>query len=209
MIAKGILDGAKAMEIPLTEKAAQAMEEYWEKLLVRNETLNLTRLTSDEDAINLHFLDSLAPLAYEGMIPQNASVCDVGTGAGFPGVPLAIAREDITMTLVDARRKRLDFIQESATVPLECIHTRAEDLNRKFDVVTARAVAATPALCRLLFPLLKKGGRMILWKGPAVLEEMTQVSQEISSLGGQLFEPTFYEIGNIQAQHCLLFVDRP
>lgn len=209
MIAQKILQGCEQMGIPLTQEAAQRMDAYWQKVLVRNETMNLTRVTEEQAAVNLHFLDSLAPLMYgDKMLPHGASVCDLGTGAGFPGMPLLIARPDLRMTLMDARRKRLDFIREAADVPVRLVHARAEDVRERFDVICARAVTNTPDLCKLVIPLLRPGGWAIFWKGPAVLGEMEEASKVISRLGGCLIEPVFYELPQTETRHCLILAER-
>lgn len=164
--------GAAAMGIAVSERAAASMAAYWDRVVEANRAMNLTRITEPDAACADHFLDSLAPLLWDDeLLPRGASLLDVGTGAGFPGVPLALARPDLRVTLIDARRKKIDFVRDALSEvgreDVRCEHVRAEDMSGRFDVVAARAVAALPALCALVLPRLARGGRAILWKGPA------------------------------------------
>ena len=131
----------------LIEKHQQEFETYFEELVSYNEKVNLTNIVEKYDVFTKHFLDSLLPIVE---IPENASVVDVGTGAGFPGLPLKIVREDINLTLVDSLNKRISFLNmicDKLNIKSNNIHSRAEDFaktNREtFDIATARAVAAT------------------------------------------------------------------
>jgi 16S rRNA (guanine527-N7)-methyltransferase len=165
----------EAIELPLTEAQAAQCAQFAALVVETNQTLNLTRITEPEAMAIKHFADSLTLLKAVPELKQKATVCDVGTGAGFPGVPLKIVRPDVQLTLVDSLRKRLKFL-ESALETLEIpdvtlIHTRAEELkNARFDLVTARAVAALPKLIGWCGPLVKPGGYFVAMKG-AELED--------------------------------------
>ncbi|MCX6366956.1 MAG: 16S rRNA (guanine(527)-N(7))-methyltransferase RsmG [Armatimonadetes bacterium] len=165
----------EAIELPLTEAQAAQCAHFAALVVETNQTLNLTRITEPEAMAIKHFADSLTLLKAVPELRQKATVCDVGTGAGFPGVPLKIVRPDVQLTLVDSLRKRLKFL-ESALETLEIpdvtlIHTRAEELkNARFDLVTARAVAALPKLIGWCGPLVKPGGYFVAMKG-AELED--------------------------------------
>ena len=160
----------EAIDLPLTEAQAAQCAHFAALVVETNQTLNLTRITEPEAMAVKHFADSLTLLKAVPELRQKATVCDVGTGAGFPGVPLKIVRPDVQLTLVDSLRKRLKFL-ESALATLEIpdvtlIHTRAEELkNARFDLVTARAVAALPKLISWCGPLVKPGGLFVAMKG--------------------------------------------
>ncbi len=205
--------GVAAMGISLPPGAAEMMGAYWDRLLVANQTLNLTRITDPDEACAAHFLDSFAPLIYgKQMIPQGASLLDVGTGAGFPGVPLAMARPDLSVTLLDARKKRLVFIETAlaglGVSNIRTVHARAEDLPSRYDVVCARAVAALPALCRLLVPLLRPSGLALMWKGPGAAAEMQEAARACSSIGARLLKPTAYDLPDFDRKLCLIAAER-
>ena len=164
-----------AIGVPLTEAQVAQCAHFAALVVETNQTLNLTRITEPEAMAIKHFADSLTLLKAIPELKQGASVCDVGTGAGFPGVPLKIARPDLQLTLVDSLRKRLSFLDgalKTLEIPaVTLIHTRAEELkNARFDLVTARAVAALPKLMGWCAPLVKPGGYFVAMKG-ADLEE--------------------------------------
>ena len=166
----------EAIELPLTEAQAAQCAHFAALVVETNQTLNLTRITEPEAMAIKHFADSLTLLKAVPELRQKATVCDVGTGAGFPGVPLKIVRPDVQLTLVDSLRKRLKFL-ESALETLEIpdvtlIHTRAEELkNARFDLVTARAVAALPKLIGWCGPLVKPGGYFVAMKGAEIEDD--------------------------------------
>jgi 16S rRNA (guanine527-N7)-methyltransferase len=141
-----------------------------------NTRLNLTAIISPEDVAKKHFLDSFAAAPY---LKNEARIIDVGTGAGFPGIPLLILRPDLTLTLMDSQQKKLVFLDavlKELKLPAECVHARAEDagLNPKyrerFDAALTRAVSALPVLCELTLPLVKVGGVSIAYKGDSAEE---------------------------------------
>ena len=158
-------------------------------LLTENEKYNLTALTEAEDVSAKHFFDSFAAAP---LLPCGASVCDVGCGAGFPLLPLALARGDCTFLGVDATEKKVNFVRAaSSLLALEncrAEHLRAEELcssrRESFDVVTARAVAELSVLCEYCLPLLKEGGLMIAYKGPGAKTELDGAKTALSLLGG-------------------------
>ena len=141
--------------------------------------MNLTAVLELEEAVDRHFLDSIAP-AVLGLLPEGVKMVDVGTGAGFPGLPLLIARPDIQLTLVDSLNKRLEFLRgvlEELDLEAEIVHMRAEDFSRQpqyreqFDLAAARAVASVSPLMEYLLPCVKRGGAAICWKGPDIMQE--------------------------------------
>ena len=163
----------------ITERQAEQFSVYCDMLIDWNSRMNLTAITEPEQVAQKHFMDSILPAA---LIPEGASVIDVGTGAGFPGVPLAIMRPDIKLTLLDSLNKRITFLTELCTalkLPARCIHARAEDAGRKadlreqFDIATSRAVANVSALAEYTVPFLKVGGASLMYKGPQAPDELT------------------------------------
>ena len=163
----------------ITERQAEQFSVYCDMLIDWNSRMNLTAITEPEQVAQKHFMDSILPAA---LIPQGASVIDVGTGAGFPGVPLAIMRPDIKLTLLDSLNKRITFLTKlcaALKLPACCIHARAEDAGRKpelrekFDIATSRAVANVSALAEYTVPFLKVGGASLMYKGPQAPEELT------------------------------------
>lgn len=161
----------------LSDTQREKLAAYFDLLAAANERMNLTAITAPEEAADKHFVDSLLALSY---IPQGASCIDVGTGAGFPGIPLLIVRPDLNMTLLDSLNKRVAFLNETlATLELTatCIHARAEDAGKgaphrgAYDIALSRAVAPLPVLLELTVPFLRTGGVSICYKGSAAREE--------------------------------------
>lgn len=158
------------------EGTLKKFELYYRLLIEWNSRMNLTAITAPEEVATKHFLDSLAALPY---LPKGARVIDVGTGAGFPGVPLALVRPDIKLTLTDALQKRISFLDELCErleLPAARIHARAEELGRdekhrgQYDIALSRAVAPLPVLLELTIPFVKVGGTSIAYKGEAEAE---------------------------------------
>lgn len=160
----------------LTPAQLDQFARYYALLLDWNSRMNLTAITEKEAVAEKHFCDSLAALP---LLPPGARVVDVGTGAGFPGIPLLIARNDIRLTLLDGLNKRVTFLQEvcrALGLEADCVHMRAEDAGQapayrgQFDVAVTRAVAALPVLIELTLPLVKMGGVSVAYKGDAEAE---------------------------------------
>lgn len=179
--------------ITLDEQAQQRLAAYHRLLLEWNARMDLTNVPEEEMPLR-HYADSLLPLSRGEWFPKGARLIDVGTGAGFPGMPLAIARPDMQVTLLDSQRKRCDFLQavqqELGLENVEILHARAEDgargdLRERMDIAVARAVAPLNVLCEYLLPYVRVGGRMLCWKGPAVREEMAAGERACKMLGGR------------------------
>lgn len=180
----------------------QKLEEYAEFLTDYNQKVNLTALTQGEDILIKHFLDSLLlQKKCEVYIPEEAAVMDIGSGAGFPGVPLALIRPDLHITLLDSLNKRivfLDLLRERLGCKYSTIHGRAEllakddEFRESFDVVAARAVAALPTLAEYSLPFVKKGGYWLAMKGPN--EDLQPALHAIQILGGTLVDTVRYSL---------------
>ena len=161
-------EGLEALSLPT--EGIPALLRYWELLAEKNKVMNLTAITDPAEAARLHFLDSAALLALADL--RGKRVVDVGTGAGFPGLPLKILEPSIQLTLLDAQRKRVDFLREVCEdlglEDVECVHGRAEEFAQQrresFDFAVSRAVAALPVLTELCLPLVKPGGQFLAMK---------------------------------------------
>ena len=160
----------------LTSEQAERFEAYYALLIECNRTRNLTAITEPYDVAEKHFFDSLAAAP---LLKSGAKCIDVGTGAGFPGIPLLIIRPDLQMTLLDALNKRIEFLEftlERLGLAAACVHMRAEDAGRSarfrqtFDAALTRAVAPLPVLLELTVPLVRVGGQSIAYKGDAAAE---------------------------------------
>lgn len=189
-----LIKAAEPLKIELSEKILADFEEYARRLVETNKSLNLTAITDPEGIAVKHFADSLTVLA-AAEIPDGCKMLDVGTGAGFPCIPLMIARRDIKMTALDSTAKKLKFVEESANalgLYPAVIHARAEELgqNRQyresFDAVTARAVANLRELAEYCLPFVKIGGVFIAMKGPLAGEELESAKKAIKLLGGEI-----------------------
>ena len=183
---------AKTVGVTLTPETAEKFDTYAARLVEWNEKINLTALTAPRDIVWKHFADSLSAAPY---LPQTPfSLIDVGTGAGFPGVPLALVRPDMRLTLLDSLQKRLTFLDELCKelgIPVTLVHARAEDgghdpaLREQFDVATARAVANLPVLCEYCLPFVKVGGQFLGMKGPSGDDELFAAKAAVKKLGGK------------------------
>ncbi len=179
-------------EWALSPARAAQMAAHWQLLAEANQKQNLTAIREAEPALSLHYLDSLL-LAAD--IPPQARLLDIGSGAGFPGMPLAIARPDCSVMLLEASAKRCAFLRQSVAAlglqNVEICEARAEKaghdaaLRESFDCVTARAVTALPALAEYCLPFLRLGGLFLAMKGPAYAEELAAAEAALAILGGE------------------------
>jgi 16S rRNA (guanine527-N7)-methyltransferase len=185
---------AYALGVPLDARRLAAFSRFAGLLVAWADRLNLTRLIEPEEIVHGHFLDSLVCL-FADRFPPAARVIDVGSGAGFPGIPLKIARADLTVTLLDASRRRVAFL-ETATgelgLDVEVLHGRAEDVGRRegrfqaYDRVVSRATAPLDRLIPLCVPLMTVGGRGVFPKGPRVHQEVDAAGPALSAHGAKV-----------------------
>lgn len=188
-----LISESKKLHLEFSEGQIGQMVRYGELLVEWNEKMNLTGITDPEGVAVKHMLDSAVGAS---LIPKNAKVIDVGTGAGFPGMVLKIVRPDIQVVLFDSLRKRLTFldevIEQLGLTDIRTIHSRAEegghrkDLREHFDVAVARAVAALPALSEYCLPFVKPKGSFLAWKGPKGREELEESKKALRILKGSL-----------------------
>lgn len=182
---------AKLINIELEENQIEKFYNYMNLLLEWNEKINLTAITEPNEVILKHFIDSITILKY---IENNMKVVDVGTGAGFPGIPLNIVNNNANYTLVDSLNKRINFLNEViekvALKNINAVHSRIEDFakNNKetFDIATSRAVASLNILLEYLLPLVKLGEICICMKGSNAKEEIESASKALEILGGKI-----------------------
>ena len=184
--------GAEA-HLEFTEKQLTQFETYYEMLVEKNKVMNLTAITEVEEVAIKHMIDSL--LAYDEKLFKGKSLADVGSGAGFPGIPLKIYCSDLKVVLIDSLDKRLRFlnevIEELGLTEIKTVHLRAEEAGKskehreKYDIVTARAVARLSVLAEYCLPLVKKGGTFIALKGSKYQEEIDNGIKSVKILGGK------------------------
>jgi len=179
-----LVEGAKVFHIHLDEKAVEAFDLYLEELLKWNQKINLTTIRTEKGILLKHFLDSLSVCPY---LSKTSSLLDVGSGAGFPGIPLKIVRDNLEITLIDSVRKKVDFqrhiIRMLGLKGIEAIHGRAQDkeilqsMGGRFDLVISRAFADLQTLLLLSFPFLKKDGTVFAMKSRSEDEEIRVLSK--------------------------------
>ncbi|MCL2401116.1 MAG: 16S rRNA (guanine(527)-N(7))-methyltransferase RsmG [Oscillospiraceae bacterium] len=191
-LAEILTAGANALDISLSSGAFAAFDAYYHLLEDENRRQNLTALSGADEIARLHFLDSLALLRFAAF--DGARVIDVGSGAGFPGLPLKIAMPSIDLTLLDATDKRVQFMENLCAelgIPAECLHSRAEELSHEseqrelYDIAVSRAVARLPELCELCLPLVKPGGVFLAMKSADSDEEIAESRNAIETLGAE------------------------
>lgn len=187
-----VRDGAAGLGLPLPESALPLLRQYFELLVAGNERLNLTAITAEPDVAVKHFVDSLTCLQ-AASFAAGALVVDVGTGAGLPGLVLKIARPDLRLVLIDALRKRCDFLEETAArlglADVTVVHARAEEAGQgpwreQADIAVARAVAPLAVLAEYCLPLVRPGGVFVAMKGPGGRDELDQATGALAKLGG-------------------------
>lgn len=182
---------SKLINIELEENQIEKFYNYMNLLLEWNEKINLTAITEPNEVILKHFIDSATIIKY---IENNMSIVDVGTGAGFPGIPLNIIKNNAKYTLVDSLNKRINFLNEVieklGLQNINTVHSRIEDFAKnnkeKFDIATSRAVASLNVLLEYLLPLVKVGGICICMKGSNAKEEIENASKALEILGGKI-----------------------
>lgn len=178
-------------EITSNERVRAAFDRYAEMLTERNEKVNLTAITDTDEIRVKHFTDSLAAI---DLIKTGATVLDIGSGAGFPGIPLKIARDDISVTLLDSVNKKVafmnDVIADLGLKNIEAVHARIEDFPHKgeFDVAVSRAVAELTTLAEYALPFVKVGGTFVAYKSEKAEAEAAAAGNAVALLGGRLRE---------------------
>lgn len=205
----------------MTGEALRRFEVYFRELEDKNSLMNLTAISGEGDVARLHFLDSLGVMRAPGFRDDgtpyltNAKIIDIGSGAGFPGLPIKIAEPSVRLTLLDGNQKKIEFLSglcEKIGLSCECIADRAEELGREdeyreqFDCAVSRAVARLNLLCEISLPFVKTGGLFLAMKGVESADETAEAETAIKALGGRLEEPIDYEIPDTGVVHRVVVV---
>ena len=212
---KDLVNKAKEIGISLNEEQVRKFYDYMLVLLDWNEKINLTAITDVKEIILKHFIDSITICKY---IPENSKLLDVGTGAGFPGIPVKIIRDDVTIVLLDSLNKRIlfleDVIEKLKLTNIIAVHGRAEEFgkNKKFrqcfDIVTSRAVANMAVLSEYLLPFVKIDGKAVIMKGSECEEELKDAEKAISVLGGKLKAVDKFFLPSSDIKRSIIVLDK-
>lgn len=212
-------DGAKSLGITLSEKQLGQFYQYYELLIEWNKVMNLTAITELDEVISKHFIDSLSLIrAVKDLSGLHSSVIDVGTGAGFPGIPLKIAFPELKLTLLDSLNKRIKFLNEVIEKlgldKIETIHGRAEDYGRdvkyreQFDFCVSRAVANAATLSEYCLPFVRVGGCFVPYKSGKIDEKLETGRKAIRALGGDIEEIIRFELAEAEADRALVVIKK-
>ena len=209
MLEETLRRGLEEMHLRCTAQQLVQFRAYYDLLEEKNRVMNLTAISGEDESATKHFLDCAAPLQRFPMAGMR--VIDVGSGAGFPGLPLRILAPDMRLTLLDAQQKRVGFLREVCAAlgfdDVQCVHARAEEfpaLRGQFDYALARAVARLNVLCELCLPYVKVGGAFLAMKGPAAEEELTEAARAVKALGAQVEEVFAYAVPGEQLKHSIV-----
>ena len=210
-----LLEKLNKIQLNVNDEVLNKFWVYMTNLLEWNEKINLTAITDEDDIILKHFIDSLTILEY---IPEKSNVIDVGTGAGFPGIPLKIVREDINMTLMDSLNKRITFLNEIINKlglkKINAIHSRAEELAKipehreKYDIAVSRAVANLSTLSEYMIPFVKVGGKCICMKGSNIEEELKTAKNAIKELGGEIEKVINFKLPDSDNERNIIIIKK-
>ncbi|MDD4599739.1 Ribosomal RNA small subunit methyltransferase G [bioreactor metagenome] len=214
---EAIAKAAEGYKLSFNQEQYAAFDCYYRLLIEWNEKINLTAITQPEEVAVKHMIDSLTCLD-QVYFPAGCSVIDVGTGAGFPGLPLKIVRPDINLTLLDSLNKRLTFLQEVVNqLHLKDViltHSRAEDagqskgLRDKHDVAVSRAVARLNILCEYCLPLVKTGGFFVAMKGAKFQEEVSEAKLAVKILGGDIVDVREIRLPGLEDRRAVVYIKK-
>lgn len=212
-----LIEGVEDLNITLTSDEQDKFIKYKELLVEWNEKINITAITDEKEIDIKHFLDSITPIV-TNLFQGEKKVIDIGTGGGFPGLPLKILNPKLKVTLLDSLNKRITFLNEVIKSlelnEIEAIHGRAEELARKaeyrekYDVCVSRAVASLNTLSEYCLPFVKKDGYFISMKGPEVEEELEDAKKAIDKLGGKIIKIEKIQIPKSEIYHSLIIIKK-
>lgn len=214
---EALLKGVGDLNIELSQVQAERFVKYKELLKEWNKKINITAITEDDEIDIKHFLDSLTPVATR-LFENSIKLIDIGTGGGFPGLPLKIYNEGLKVTLLDSLNKRITFLKEVIEAlglkDIEAIHGRAEEFGRKedfreqYDISISRAVASLNTLSEYCIPFVKVGGYFVSMKGPDVEDELREAEGGIKILGGKIVEVATVKIPLSDIVHTLIIIEK-
>ena len=219
-IKQDFIKNAEEIGISIDERMLSSFDTYYKNLIEWNAVMNLTAITEEKDVYEKHFLDSLTitKIVSRETLDKGCTLIDMGTGAGFPGIPLRIFYPEMRLTLVDSVGKKADFCQLAADTlhlkGVKVLKDRSEELGankdyrEKFDAATARAVAGLPVLCEYLLPLVKVGGIMLAQKGESAPEEVNAAGNAIRKLGGADAELTEVVLPEVEGKRYLVKIPK-
>ena len=212
-----MLNDCNKEQLVFTETMYNNFITYKDLIKSWNKKINLTAITDDEEIIKKHFIDSIKVFRFN-YFREAKNIIDIGTGGGFPGIPIKIVNENINMVLLDSLNKRINFLNEVIKQlklsNIQTIHGRAEDFSQdknyreKFDIATSRAVANLTVLSELCLPYVKVNGYFVALKGPSVDVEVSEAKNAIGTLGGRLHDIIQVEIENSDLKHNLVIVKK-
>ena len=211
-----LIETLSSWNFSLTDNQIKQLDLFYEMLVEKNKVMNLTAITEFDEVIVKHFADSLSICT---VLPYDVNtVCDLGTGAGFPGIPMAIAYPNLQFTLIDSLNKRIKFLQEVVDAleltNVTLIHARAEEAGRgknyreQFDLVVSRAVANIATLSEYCLPLVKVGGYFISFKSGDIKDEIEASGSAVKKLGGKMKEPVYFSIPKTDISRSFLIIDK-
>lgn len=208
-------DKLSNINVYLSESKIRQLYTYMKKLIEWNKKINLTAILEPHQVVDKHFVDSLTISQY---IDENATVIDVGTGAGFPGIPLKIEKEFLKIDLLDSLNKRINFLDNVITKlelkNVNTIHSRAEDESskkekrEKYDIAVSRAVANLPVLLEYLLPFVKLGGKCICMKGSNAEEEINNAQKALQELGGEIEQINKFTLPSTDIQRTIIIIKK-
>ncbi len=211
-----LVDTLSTWNFTLSDKQIEQLDLFYELLVEKNKVMNLTAITEFDEVIVKHFADSLSICS---VLPSDVeNICDLGTGAGFPGIPMAIAYPDLKFTLIDSLNKRIKFLQEVVDAlglnNVTLIHARAEEAGRnkiyreQFDLVVSRAVANISTLSEYCLPLVKVNGYFISYKSGDITEEINASGSAIKKLGGSMNKPVYFKLPNTDINRSFIIINK-
>ena len=212
---KALNTALSELDIALCDDAYPKLSTYCERLIEVNKVMNLTAITEPQEIYLRHFADSISLLGCADF--KNKCVIDVGTGAGFPGLPLKIAEPSMSVTLLDSLKKRVDFLSETCNLlglsGVSCIHARAEeaatgDMRDSFDIAVSRAVSSLPMLCELCLPFVKPGGIFLAMKSRDYMDELSAAENAISTLKARVENIWEYSIAGTDLSYCVVVIKK-